>query len=130
MPGRNADLVREVYRAASERDMERALPLLDEEVELNVSTIAIGQDTYRGHEGIRAYFEEIWDVAETFAFEVEDTVEVDDRVVVSLRVRVVGAGSGVEVAQTYGAVWRIVDGKVTEIRLYPEPAQARRAAES
>jgi ketosteroid isomerase-like protein len=128
MSGQNSDLVRELYRAASERDLERALDLLEEDVELDVTAVAADQGIYRGREGVRDYFEEVWDVAATFVFEVEDAVEVDDRVVVTLRVRVVGASSGAGYMQTYGAVWRIVDGKAAEIRLYPDPTQARRAA--
>jgi ketosteroid isomerase-like protein len=129
MSGRNTDLVRELYRAAGERDLERVLDFFDEDVELDVTAVAADQGIYRGREGIRDYFEEVWDVAATFAFEVEDAVEVDDRVVVTLGVRVVGASSGAEYMQTYGAVWRIVDGRAAEIRLYPDPTQARRAAE-
>ena len=128
MSGENADLVRELYRWASERgEIERGLALLAEDVELDVSTISADQTIYHGPDGVRQYFEEVWEVADTFAFEVQDAVEVSDRVAVTLRVRIVGAGSGVEVEQTYGAVWRIVDGKATEIRLFPEPVEARRA---
>ena len=126
MSGENADLVREIYRWASERgEMERGLALLAEDVDLDVSAVSADQTIYQGPEGVRRYFEEVWEVADTFAFDVEEAVEVGDRVAVTLRVRVVGAGSGVEVEQTYGAVWRIVDGKATEIRLFPEPAEAR-----
>ena len=128
MPGQNIDLVRDLYRAASERDLDRAMDLVDEDAVLDVGAVAADQGTYRGREGIRDYFEEVWDVTATFAFEVEDAVEVGDRVVVTLRVRAVGALSGAEAIHTYGAVWRFVDGKAAEIRLYPDPAQARRAA--
>ena len=128
MPGQNIDLVRDLYRAASERDLDRAMDLVDEDAVLDVGAVAADQGTYRGREGIRDYFEEVWDVTATFAFEVEDAVEVDDRVVVTLRVRAVGALSGADYTQTYGAVWRIAGGKAVEIRLYPDPAEARQAA--
>jgi ketosteroid isomerase-like protein len=128
MAGQNADLVRDLYRAASERDLEPFLAVFDEAGELDVSAIVPEEGIYRGPEGIRDYFEGVWDVATTFVFEVEDLIEAGDQVVVTQRVRVVGATSGVDVAQMYGAVWRIVDGNVTAIRLYPEPAQARQAA--
>lgn len=130
MSGQNVDLVRDAYRAASERDLDRGLASMDQGVELDVSAINPDQGIYRGPQGIRRYFEEVWELSEEFAFEVEEAVEMGDgeRVVVTLRARMVGAASGAEVIQTYGAVWRIVDGKVTEISLYPGPAEARRAA--
>src|SRR5918994_4412145 len=126
MAGENIELVREVYRAVGERDMERVLAMVDAQVVLDVSAVAFEQGMYRGHEGIRRYFGETWEVADAYTFEVEDAVEVDDQVAVTQRVRVVGAGSGIEVSDTYGAVWHIVDGIATEIRLYPDPAEARR----
>jgi ketosteroid isomerase-like protein len=128
MSEQNADLVRDLYRAASERNLEPRMARFDEDVELDVRAIAPEEGMYRGPEGIRDYFKGIWDIAATFVFEIEDLIEAGDQVVVTQRVRVVGAASGVDVSQTYGAVWRIADGKVTAIRLYPEPAQARQAA--
>ena len=55
MSGQNADLVREAYRAASERDLDRAIDSLDPEVVLDVSAINPDQGVYRGHAGVRAY---------------------------------------------------------------------------
>ena len=129
MSGQSADLVREAYRAASERDLDRGMASFDQGVELDVSAINPDQGIYRGLEGIRRYFEEVWEISEEFAFEVEEAVEVGggERVIVTLRARMVGAASGAEVIQTFGAVWRIVDDKVTEISIYPGPAEARRA---
>jgi ketosteroid isomerase-like protein len=62
MPPDQIDLVRRAFAAFTERDVEGFLAVLDEEIEfLAVGTTRLlgKSEAYRGHEGIRRYFEDV-----------------------------------------------------------------------
>ena len=57
---------------------------------------------YRGHEGARRYFEEMFEAWEILDFEVERLVDVDDSVVALFEMRNRGRGSGIELDRAMG----------------------------
>ena len=69
------------------------------------------------------------DVWEKIRFEPLEFVDAGERVVVVERLVGKGKGSGVEVAQTWGAVWTVRDGRVVRMELsYPDRDAALAAA--
>ena len=63
-------------------------------------------------------------------FEPLELVDAGERVVVSERLVGKGKGSGVEVAQSWGAIWTVRDGRVVRMELgYPDREAALAAAE-
>ena len=65
------------------------------------------EETYRGHEGVRRWLEQVLEVWESFHLDVEEISEPsDDRVVVGTLMTGRGGGSGV---QTQLRVWQVFD---------------------
>jgi ketosteroid isomerase-like protein len=58
------DLVRRAFEAFNSRDIEAALPLMDPGVEFHAPTseLANGGRPYRGHNGMRKYYDDVDDV--------------------------------------------------------------------
>jgi ketosteroid isomerase-like protein len=87
------------------------------------------EGTYRGHEGITAFYA---DFLGSFAVRYEDRElrPIGDNVVLLLcRMRVEGRESGVEVDQEMGAVYEFEGGLIRRGRAYPTHTEALAAAE-
>ena len=55
-------VVRRAFDAYNRRDMDSLLALLDPEVEVRSLMTEAERSTYRGHEGVREWFEAVLDV--------------------------------------------------------------------
>jgi ketosteroid isomerase-like protein len=129
-PERNTQVVRKAFDAFARRDVETAVKIMDPDVELYVPATAelAGEPVpYRGHDGIRKYFDhvkKVWERLEVFLHEYHDA---DDQVLVVGRVRAQGREG--QIADTPAAwVWRIEDGRITEGAVYTDREEARAAA--
>ena len=142
MPLDNLDIVRTLW-ATLDRDPDVAWPpprreldrqlrldLLDERVQIrNPSEFPVA-DEYDGHEGVRQWATEVWEVFGELHHEVTDLIEGDDgQTVVSVQ-RTQGRmrHTGLEVDLPWAVVWRISDGKVVSAHGYMTRAQAVEAA--
>jgi ketosteroid isomerase-like protein len=93
----NVALVRRSFEAMCAWDVDALLRLYAADIEfLPLTGTRVETGGYRGHEGVRAYFEEardLWDVLEPQGVEFHD---LGDRVLVAGRCRVRGRVSGAE----------------------------------
>ena len=102
------ELVQRVFEAFADRDVEAVLEIVDPDVEFFPPTASLaGQETpYRGHDGLRQYFEDvarIWEELEVIPHEYR---EVGDQVIALGRVY--GRGlDGLLVDSPTGWVWRV-----------------------
>jgi ketosteroid isomerase-like protein len=123
------DLVRRAFAAFSERDLDAVLEVVGADVEFFPPTASIaGHDTpYRGHEGLRQYFEDvarIWEVLEVVPHEYR---EVGDQVVALGRVY--GRGlDGLLVDSPTGWIWTVDGGKIVAGRVFTSRQEALDAA--
>lgn len=116
----NAEIVRRLYDAVANRDVETVLSLYDQDVEWDFTRHPLATVTggiYRGHEGLRSFFGELreaWDIVE---WGLEDVIEAGNQVVTVVNQRVRGRRSGAEAeGQAYAvAVWTIEKGKVVRV---------------
>jgi ketosteroid isomerase-like protein len=123
------DVVRAVFAAFADRDVERVLAYADPAVEFSAVTgdHAGRTEPYRGHEGIRQYFRDVaavWDELRLTPGEFRqrgDTILVTGRVSARSLARVVAGSTG--------WIWRLRDGKVVYARVYPSAAEAIAAFE-
>jgi ketosteroid isomerase-like protein len=123
------DLVRRAFAAFAERDLEAVLEVVGPDVEFFPPTASIaGHDTpYRGHEGLRQYFEDvarIWEVLEVVPHEYR---EVGGRVVALGRVYGRGV-DGLLVDSPTGWIWTVAGGKIVAGRVYTSRQDALDAA--
>jgi uncharacterized protein len=122
---------REGIEAYSRGDFEAALegfhPEIEWAAELDLMPDA---EVYRGHEGVRRFWEEWAEVIEGMSLEIEQCSAVDDaRVLAVTRASGRGAGSGAAVASgRFAQLAEFSDGQVVRVRLFGDVRRARAAA--
>ncbi|MDX6668973.1 MAG: SnoaL-like domain [Solirubrobacteraceae bacterium] len=128
MSAENVAIVRRCYEAWNRQDISSLRELAHPDMEVDLSARSLNPDVYRGFERFETLIEEIGEIWEEFSFEPEKVLDAGEQVVGIVRARGLGRGSGVRAQDRIGQVWTIHDGKVARFRLYPEPADALRAA--
>jgi ketosteroid isomerase-like protein len=128
MSSENVELLRSMLDAYNERGVEAMLPYIDPDFEVTVPpSLSVEPDTYRGHEGMRHYFESFADVMDEVRFEAGAFVDAGDRVVATTRLAARARETGLEVEQHVFQVWTVRDGRAVKAEVYPTKAEALRA---
>jgi ketosteroid isomerase-like protein len=125
----NIDVVKAVFAAFAERDVEGVLAHADADIVFSPVTgdYAGRVEPYRGHDGMRQYFRDVaivWDDLRIVPGEFRqdgDTVLVTGRVSARSPARIVAGSTG--------WVWRLSEGRVVYIRVYQSAADAMAAFE-
>jgi ketosteroid isomerase-like protein len=109
-------------------DLPGTLELLDDDCEIRPLLGLISGDVYRGHEGARRWFTDVFSHWTEFAPELRAFAEVEDSLLVAGRLRARGRLSGVELDTA--TWWRFTfrDGRILLLDVFPEPTDAHRAA--
>ncbi len=79
---------------------------------------------YRGHAGYLQWLEDWAGAWSEFSLEPEEFIDVEDRVVVVLRMRATGRGSGVTVERNDAMVVQVRDGSAVRLDYYNNQEQA------
>ena len=112
-----------------EAGIEAVLSLADPNCEWTSLLAALEPGRYRGHHGLRSYFNDLADSWEEWRNEVEELVQVgEDTVVATVRFQGVGRSSGVAVETRFGLVLVLSDRKLLRGRAYPSREEALEAA--
>jgi ketosteroid isomerase-like protein len=82
---------------------------------------------YRGHEGFRRWLEDWSSAWSEFSMEPEEFIDAGDRVVVVIRMRATGRGSGVQVERQDAIVFEVRDGMTARVDYYNNREQALKA---
>jgi ketosteroid isomerase-like protein len=125
--GEDVQVVKAVFAAFAERDVERVLELMHPEVEFTTVTsdYAGRTEPYRGHEGIRQYFRDVALVWDDLRLTPREFREVGDCILVTGRV---SARSMARIVDgSTGWVWRVRDGRVVYGRVYASAGDAEQA---
>ena len=129
MSRENLEIVRRTMEATNRRDLEAMDDLISENFEFHSTFAASEGRMFRGHRGIREYFETLEEAFDDLHLEAEDIVDAgDDRVVLLVWVSGRGKGSEIPVRHLYGQIWTLSDGRVEKIESYLDPAEALRGA--
>jgi uncharacterized protein len=123
------DVVKAVFEAFSERDVEGVVARSHPDIEFSAVTgdHAGRTEPYRGHDGLRQYFRDVSAVWDELRIVPGDYREDGDVILVTGRV---SARSPARiVAGSTGWIWRVRDGLVTYARVYPSAADAMAAFE-
>ena len=135
MSQENVEVVREVIESnrsdyllnthVSEARIEAVLALWDPSCEYTSVTAAVEPETYRGHNGLRRYLDDLADSWEEWQSEVEEIFHVGaDTVFATIRTRVIGKGSGATAEPWFAAVFVLSKGKIVRGRTYPSHEEA------
>jgi ketosteroid isomerase-like protein len=123
------NVVKAVFAAFAERDVEAALAHAGADIEFSAVTgdHAGRTEPYRGHDGLRQYFRDVSEVWDELRLVPVDFRQSGDTILVTGRV---SARSPARiVAGSTGWIWRVVDGQVVYIRVYESAADAMAAFE-
>jgi ketosteroid isomerase-like protein len=125
----NAEIVRAGFEALERGGVEELLPFIHPEFETTTPPgLAVEPDTYRGHEGLRRYFDSFYEVMDSVRFIPDEFVEVGERVVVPLRVVARGKETGIEADQRVVQVWSLRDEKAIRVDVFATREEAMEAA--
>ena len=121
------DVVRGSHDAFRRRDLEAFVDHMDPEIEFS-SLILEVEGTYRGHEGVRSWWDDILAVFPDWQPQDEDAREVGHRVVMRVRAEGAGTGSGIDVDRIIWQVAEVRDGRLKAWRFYRTEDEALAAA--
>jgi ketosteroid isomerase-like protein len=128
MSQENVDAVRASYEAFNRRDFDALFEYYDPDIVWEQDEKFVEPGTHYGHAGVRQVFNSIFESFQDFQVEVEETFDLGDRVLAILRVSGTAKLTGMELATPGGHLFWFRDGKAVKLKLFVDPAEARREA--
>jgi ketosteroid isomerase-like protein len=126
MPSEAEASVRRLADAINERDPDAAVAVCDPEIEF-LSVLAVSGKAYRGHAGIREYFDDIASAWEEWRVEVHRLASgADGRVAIVMTMHMRGKESGAALSEETGHIWTLRNSKLLRNEPFREPEQALR----
>jgi ketosteroid isomerase-like protein len=130
VPGENLERVQRGFEAFNERGVEGIVPLIHPEFEATTPpSLASEPDTYRGHDGVRRWFDTFYEVMDQIRWDAHGFQQVGDQVVVEFTLRARGKTTGLDFGQEAVMVWSFRDGKGIRIELFETLDEALRATQ-
>ena len=121
------DVVCGSHEAFRRRDLDAFVEYMDPEVEFTSLVLEV-EGAYRGHEGVRSWWNDILAVFPDWQPQVEDAREVGDRVVLRVRAEGAGTGSGIGLDRVIWQVAEVRDGRLKAWRFFRTEPEALQAA--
>lgn len=113
-----------------EATVDVALSLSDPAIEFTSLVAAVEGRTYRGHDGVRRYFEDLAAVWREWHNEPQEIVEIKPGTVVGeARWRGIGRDSGVAMELRIAGAFELAAGKLVRVSMYPTREEALQALE-
>jgi uncharacterized protein len=123
----DVEILRGAYEALNEGDIERALAVLDEHAEWCEHSDLPEAGLYQGRDAIRTFLKEFLESWQDFHQETEELIPGDGRVLIMLRSKVRGKGSGIAVEGQYAHLWTMRDGRGMRVDAYFDRKEGLRA---
>jgi ketosteroid isomerase-like protein len=128
MSQESVEIVRAAYQSFN-RTHELDVDAFQPNIEWHTRDDLPDSGTHRGYAGVAQLLSSWVEAFEDLRVDPEELIDADDLVVavVRLRGRIRDSGHDVEMEETH--VWRLLDGKATEVREYQTKAEALKAVE-
>jgi ketosteroid isomerase-like protein len=118
--GKNAELLREIFRDFNRSGIDSVLDLMDPQIEVVDLPQAPDGRRRRGREAVAAWFHSMEDVWTRLSIDAEELTEVDaERALAVVRFSGHARGSGMDVEQRVAIVCTIRGGKAVRWQIYP-----------
>jgi ketosteroid isomerase-like protein len=114
--------------AYNEGDWDTALATMDPNVEFDLLRVMPEMETYRGYEGVRAFWgmlRDVWGEPQTVA---EEIIDAGERLFTRIRLQGTGQASGIEVEDVLYQVVTLHGGKAIRVEYFRDRAEALEAA--
>jgi len=131
MSQENVEAFKRFADANNRRDVEAMLEELDADVEWHSAILGSLRGeaaVYRGHEGIRELYKDLFEAFSDFRIEFEDFRDLGDRVVAIGRWVTCGEESGVVSTHPLAVVVDLKNAKAFRVQAYLDPKEALEAA--
>jgi ketosteroid isomerase-like protein len=129
MSQENVEIVRRAMAAFGERDPDAAAAVLHPAIEWEpAGPGGVERTVYRGFEEIAQATDALAEVWGGMRMEEVELRDLDDSVVWLGRIHLKGSGSGVEIDQEFGQLYRLRDGKVIGVKAFLTWREALKAA--
>jgi ketosteroid isomerase-like protein len=126
MSQENVDLTYRAIDAVNRRDLGAYLALMDDDVEAFPLVAGI-EGRFNGHEGIRRWWDGLFNVFPDFTTEIVEASDLGDLTVAALRLRGRGGGGDTPVDEAVWFVSRARRGKCTRWRIFQTYGEALEA---
>jgi ketosteroid isomerase-like protein len=126
MSEKNVELGYRLYDAFGRRDLDAFLALMDDDVEAVPILVAI-EGGYRGHAGIRRWWENLLDVFPDYTVEIVEVRDLGEFTLGVLRVRAHGRDSDTPFEDTIRVLGEWRDEKVVRWEVFRSEAEALEA---
>jgi ketosteroid isomerase-like protein len=125
----NVEVVRRMFERYAESGVEGTLAELDEELVIEIPPeLSAEPDTYRGHHGVRRYFDGFEGMIDELEYEALELIPVGEDVLARVRLAGRGVSSGVDTELSVVVLHKLRGGKIVYIRPYPDLESALAAA--
>jgi ketosteroid isomerase-like protein len=129
MSRENVETVVEVYEALNRNDVDAVVARLSDDFEFVPPAVLPDVQVYRGAEEFARFWREWTDTFPDARFEIEETIDGGDAVVVMAALRGAGKDSGAAVSTpSFGQVWTVAAGRPIRMEAVPNRAEALRTA--
>jgi ketosteroid isomerase-like protein len=129
MASENLKIIKDGFQAFNTGGVDGILPFIHPDFEATTPPeLASEPDTYRGHDGVRRWFNSFYEVMDQIRWEAHEFHEVGDRVIADFTLKARGKTTGLEFGQHAFQVWELRDGKAIGVDLYPTLDEALEAA--
>jgi ketosteroid isomerase-like protein len=115
MSQENVEIVRRVYELWPTQQWSLIPDYFDPNVEIDLSRNVFNPDVYRGHGGIHAVLQRIYDMWDDFQMVPTEIIGGGDKVLATVRMSGTGKESGVNVAMEVMTVWTLRDSKIIHV---------------
>jgi ketosteroid isomerase-like protein len=126
MSEENVELIRATVEAFNRNDLDAVVETMHPEVVWHTLDVLPDMGTFRGHEGIRSFWQMWNDTFRGFQLHLEACVPLgEDQVIATFQVSGEGAGSGARVeSPTFFHVLEIRDGQIVHARMFTTKEEA------
>jgi ketosteroid isomerase-like protein len=123
-----SEMVERAHEALNAGDVDTLVALCDEEFRLDMSDRVLNPAVYEGHDGIRRFYSEVFEVWESFTWEPTELRQRGDVVVALIHSTGKGRGSGLELYRRSAMVWRVEGDRLTSLTFHRDADAALTSA--